>query len=197
LSFVQQSSLYKNEKKSLFPGLDIVDQYQNDCLDIARCIFLWKELFKDESNPPMLDVRSLQSLSPIEAIITLNAFNEVFEDFNDDPHVLWKMIHYPTAKLPLGTKIHLLTKIGFSLDEIRTMTMARMSSKKLPYTSNDYVPIMKERLNILRTSADKNETNATELMQKLVSESVENIGDAKIVDIEHDIDASDQMALSK
>ena len=89
--------------------------------------------------------------------------------------ILWRTLHFASLKFPLGLQIKFLSEIGFNLEEIRDIMFptkpVKLASKSLPYTSEDYVPKMREQLEIFRQSNPG--SKALELMSLLNSHQFE------------------------
>ena len=85
--------------------------------------------------------------------------------------ILWRTLHFASLKFPLGLQMKFLSEIGFNLEEIKHILLpeksVKLASKSLPYTSEDYVPKMREQLEIFRQSHSG--SNALELMSLLNS----------------------------
>ena len=133
-------------------------------------VHLWKLLDK-----PELDAKSLKKLDSTEAIIQLNALILAFgmkEIDQVDSKIVWRYLLNSSFKFPLGLQIDYLTKIGFSLEEIQSIfmneTTVRLSSKNLPLTHENYVPLMSEKLSEIKDDYN-NELYAVELMNILTS----------------------------
>ena len=136
--------------------------------------YLWHLLDK-----PDLDSKSLKKLDSIEAIIQLNALCLAFgmEEMDKvDPKILWKYLLNSSLKFPLGLQINYLTRIGFSLEEIQSLLMCdkfvRLSSKNLPFTHEDYIPLMSAQLSEIVKNHDF-ELPAIDLMEMLTSHDYE------------------------
>ena len=139
-------------------------------VNIARMVHLWNLLDK-----PELDAKSLKKLDSTEAIIQLNALILAFgmkEIDQVDSKIVWRYLLNSSFKFPLGLQIDYLTKIGFSLEEIQSIfmneTTVRLSSKNLPLTHENYVPLMSEKLSEIKDDYN-NELSAVELMNILTS----------------------------
>jgi len=146
------------------------ENHSMSAVNIARMVHLWKLLDK-----PELDAKSLKKLDSTEAIIQLNALILAFgmkEIDQVDSKIVWRYLLNSSFNFPLGLQIDYLTKIGFSLEEIQSIfmneTIVRLSSKNLPLTHENYVPLMSEKLSEIKDDYN-NELSAVELMNILTS----------------------------
>lgn len=107
---------------------------------------------------------------PLETLVTLNTFYETISNLDDEfsnPDKFLKSfvegmmytVRTPPINLPVSVRRQLLADIGFTdpeIVEILTSTKCcRYSdtSTNLLYTSSEFVPTMKSRLELLRTEA--------------------------------------------
>ena len=135
-------------------------------VNIARIFTLWRLL-----KCPKFDSKSLSKLDSTEVIIQLNALclGLDLKISEIDPEILWRYLHDSSLNFPLGLQIKYLSQIGFSQEEIKSLLLVpkpvRLSSKSLPMTHKEYVPLMTNQLSkIKQTHPD---LTAIELMNFL------------------------------
>ena len=137
-------------------------------VNIARIFFLWNQLNRPKFNP-----KTLKKLDSIETIIQLNAMSLGLKLSIDeiDPEIIWQYLHHASLKFPLGLQVHYLRQIGFTFEEIRSLLLTekpiRVSSKDLPFTHEEYIPLMSEQLSNIRNNSP--DMDSIDIMKQLTS----------------------------
>ena len=137
-------------------------------VNTARIFFLWNQLKRPKFNP-----KTLKKLDSVETIIQLNAMSLGLKlsIYEIDPEIIWKYLHNVSLKFPLGLQIHYLRKIGFNFEEIRSLLLTEkpigFSSKDLPFTHEEYIPLMSEQLSNIRNNSP--DMDSIDIMKQLTS----------------------------
>ena len=137
-------------------------------INIARIFHIWRLL-----KCPNFDSKSLKKLDSTEVIIQLNALcvGLALKISEIDPEILWRYLHDVSLKFPVGLQIKYLSEIGFNQEEIRSLLLApkpvRLSSKSLPITHKEYIPLMSNHLSkIKQTHPDLTANDLMKILTK-------------------------------
>ena len=115
----------------------------------------------------------MKILDSIETIIQLNAMSLGLKlsIYEIDPEIIWKYLHNVSLKFPLGLQIRYLRQIGFNFEEIRNLLLTEkpigFSSKDLPFTHEEYIPLMSEQLSNIRNNSP--DMDSIDIMKQLTS----------------------------
>ena len=142
-----------------------------NAVNVARIVYLWRTYFKKVPK----SVKFILTLHPLEAIIQLNALNDLLDLKNHhvELDMLWKKLFIASYKLPVNQTVKLLNEIGFDIPEIRDIIFQKnepkLDSKRFPMSNKEYLPMMKKQLAIVKSEANhQTHSDATEMLQLLI-----------------------------